>query len=50
MPVETKCSYWIFAQIPELEFESKGKKKSQAANYGEQVFFWKWAQKHCMLF
>lgn len=50
MPIETKCSYWIFAQILELEFESKGKKKSQAANYGEQVFFWKWAQKYCVLF
>lgn len=38
MPVETKCSYQSFAQVSGLKFESKDKKKTQAANYGEQVF------------
>lgn len=49
MRVETKWSHQIFAQISGLKFESKDKKKTQAANYGEQVFFWKQAQKCCVL-
>lgn len=49
MPVETKCSYQIFVQVLGLKFESKDREKPQETNYGEQVFFWKQAQKCCVL-